>query len=119
MADEFRRFQATDASGRVWEVEFLWQQNAISIRRGDSVDVKFAMSNGGERREKVVALPHPALLEASRKEGRPITDAWCSRLAAQRLKRAIETGEDIEKTPIYDECPGTAHPMSDRRGLSR
>lgn len=93
MAENFRRFQAADPFGRVWDVEFLWQQNAISIRHGDAVDVKFALSSGGERHEKIVTLLHPALLEASRKEGRPVTDAWCSQLAAQRLKRAIESGE--------------------------
>jgi hypothetical protein len=92
MTDNFRRFQAADPSGRVWDVDFLWQQNAISIRNGDAVDVKFALSSGAERREIVVTLPHPALLEASREAGRPVTDAWCSRLAAQHLKRSIERG---------------------------
>lgn len=93
MVDNFRRFQASDPSGRVWDVQFLWQQNAISIRHGDAVDVKFALSSGGERHETVVTLPHPELLETSRQAGRPLTDAWCSRLAAERLKTAIERGE--------------------------
>jgi len=96
--DNFRQFQVTDPFGRAWEVQFLWLQNAISIRHCDSVDVKFSLSSGDDRREKIVSLPHPALLELSVRARRPITDPWCSRLAALHLTRVIETGEDSEKT---------------------
>ncbi len=98
--ENFRQFQATDPSGQTWDVQFLWLQNAVSIRHSDSVDVKFTLSSATERQEKIVALPHPALLELSVRARRPITDAWCSRLAALHLSRVIETGEDMEKTLI-------------------
>jgi hypothetical protein len=100
MPDNFRHFEVRDPFGQHWQVDFLWLQTAISIRHSDSVDVKFALSSGGERMEKVIALMHPDLLELSRKSGRPITDPWCSRLAALHLVHVIETGEDMEKTLI-------------------
>lgn len=94
----FREFEAgPDPFGRVWQVRFQWQQNAISIRHSDSVDVKFALTAGEEREEKVVALMHADLVEESRRAGRPLSDPWVSRLAAAHLKRAVETGEDMEK----------------------
>ncbi len=103
--ENFREFEAgPDPFGRTWKVRFKWQQNAISIRHSDSVDVKFALMTGGEgeeyeeREEKVVALMNLDLLDESARTGRPITDPWVSRLAARHLKRAIETGEDIEKS---------------------
>src|SRR5438094_687057 len=39
-------------------------------------------------------------LELSAKSGRPLTDPWCSRLAALHLKNMIETGEDMEKSLV-------------------
>jgi len=96
----FRHFEASDASGRLWEVDFLWIQNAISIRHADAVDVKFELSNGEERATKVVALPHPALLALSARTGKPLTDPWCSSLAARHVRHMIESGEDMEKTLV-------------------
>ncbi len=101
--ENFREFEAgPDPFGRTWRVRFKWQQNAISLRHSDSVDVKFALSaaveGGEEREEKVVALMNRDLLDESVRVNRPITDPWVSRLAALHLKRAIETGEDIEKS---------------------
>jgi len=100
MPADFRRFAAADPFGRVWEVEFLWQQNAISIRNADTVDVKFELSSGDARVVKVIALLHPYLLELSRKAARPLSDPWCSRLGALHLKYMIETGEDMDKTVV-------------------
>ncbi len=100
MIENFRRFEARDPFGRIWEVEFLWLQTGISIRHSDSVDVKFALTCCAERIEKVIALPFPHLLEISAKSERPITDPWCSRLAALHLARLIETGEDMDKVLI-------------------
>jgi hypothetical protein len=100
MLTDFRRFEAADPFGRAWKVEFLWQQNGISIRHADTVDVKFELASGEMRATKVVALMHPYLLDLSRKSGRPVTDAWCSRLAALHLKQMIETGEDMDKTLV-------------------
>ena len=97
----FREFEAgPDPFGRTWHVQFKWLQTAISLRHSDSVDVKFILSSDGERLEKTIALRHTDLLELSQKAGRPLTDPWCSRLAALHLKHGIETGEDMEKTLV-------------------
>jgi hypothetical protein len=98
--ENFRNFEARDPFGRTWQVEFLWQQNAISIRHSDSVDVKFSLECGGERQEKVIALPHPGLLELSAKAGRPLTDPWCAGLAASHLAAMIATWTDMDKTIV-------------------
>jgi hypothetical protein len=106
MLDKFRRFQAgPDPFGRKWEAEFRWLQTGVSIRHSDTVDVKFVlwMEEGGvkqEQQEKVIALPLPALMELSQETGHPITDPWCTRLAARHLVHVIESGEDLEKTLI-------------------
>ncbi len=94
----FRQFQAgPDPFGRTWKIEFKWMQTAISLRHSDTVDVKFVLREEDIRAEKTIAMMHPDLLHLSRKTGRPMTDAWCSRLAALHLKHLIETGEDMEK----------------------
>jgi hypothetical protein len=105
--ESFRRFQAgPDPFGRTWEVEFRWLQTGISIRHADTVDVKFIVwtEDGDEQREekqeKVIALPHPDLLALSSRNGHPLTDSWCLKLAATHLKHMIETGEDLEKTLV-------------------
>jgi hypothetical protein len=98
MLENFRHFRAgPDPFGRMWQVDFLWLQTAIAIRHSDTVDVKFLLSHGDERVEKVIALPHADLVALSQKVGRPLTDPWCSRLAALHLIHMIETGEDLEK----------------------
>jgi hypothetical protein len=50
--ENYRRFEATDPYGRVWQVEFRWQQNAISIRHSDSVDVKFQIQQADDVTER-------------------------------------------------------------------
>ena len=101
MEESFRRFTVgPDSAGRTWTVEFAWLQTAISIRHSDSVDVKFLLSDGESRTEKVIALMHPDLLALSQRTGRPLTDPWCARLAAGHLRHMIETGEDMEKTLV-------------------
>jgi hypothetical protein len=98
MLKSFRHFRAgPDPFGRSWQVDLLWLQTATSIRHSDSVDVKFLLSDGETRLEKVIALHHPDLLELSGATGLPLTDPWCMRLAAQHLVNMIETGNDIEK----------------------
>ena len=94
----FREFEAgPDPFGRTWKVEFKWLQTAISLRHSDSVDVKFILRGDDTTLEKTISLRHPDLLELSEKTGRPLTDPWCSRLAALHLKYLIETGEDMEQ----------------------
>jgi len=102
MADNFRRFEAgPDPFGRTWEVEFRWLQTAISIRHADTIDVKFVIWTEGEpKQEKVIALPHAALLALAAKTGHALTDPWCLKLAARHLRHMIESGEDLEKTLV-------------------
>jgi len=102
MPDNFRRFQAgPDPFGRTWEVEFRWLQTGISIRHADTVDVKFIVwTEGEDRQERIIALPHPDLLVLSQETGHALTDPWCLKLAAQHLKYMIESGEDLEKTLV-------------------
>jgi hypothetical protein len=96
--ENFREFEAgPDPFGRTWNVQFKWLQTAISLRHSDSVDVKFILRNGDTKIAKTISLRHPDLLELSEKTGHPLTDPWCSRLAALHLKHIIETGEDVEK----------------------
>ena len=107
MLETFRSFQVTDPFDRQWEVEFRWQQNAISIRHADTVDVRFVMQDdGGARTQKTIALPHADLLAVSKQIGRQMDDAWCARLAMKHLLYLVETGEDMEKelvtVPIAD-----------------
>jgi hypothetical protein len=102
MPDNNRRFTAgPDPFGRKWDVEFRWLQTGISIRHSDTVDVKFAVTvEGEEKREMVLALPHPGLLALSAETGHPLTDAWCMKLAAGHLRGMIESAEDLEKTLV-------------------
>jgi|SRR5581483_5821252 len=102
MPENLRRFQAgPDPFGRTWEVEFRWLQTGISIRHADTVDVKFNVWTEGEpKQEKVLALPHPALLTLSKETGHALTDPWCLKLAGIHLSAMIESGEDWEKTLV-------------------
>jgi hypothetical protein len=112
LMQSFREFEAgPDPFGRKWRVFFKWMQSAISMRHSDSMDVKFILESEGERQEKVIALMNPDLLELSRKTGHPLTDPWCSRLAAAHLSHLIESGEDMEKdlvTPTADQLAAYA-----------
>ena len=100
MSVPFRHFTAPDLFGSPIEVEFRWLQHGISIRHADTVDVKFEIVMEGRREERVLALPHPHLLRVSAESGHPITDPWCSRMAALHLKHMIESGDDFEKTLV-------------------
>jgi hypothetical protein len=102
MLDNFRDFTVgPDPFGRTWQVYFRWLQTGISIRHADTVDVKFGVSTEGvPSEERVIALPHPALLALSEKLAHPVTDTWCMKLAALHLKHMLETGEDMEKTLV-------------------
>jgi|SRR5665213_622974 len=102
MADNVRLFQAgPDPFGRIWDVEFRWAQNGISIRHADTIDVKYVLRTPGEDpQERVIALPHVELLRLSAKSGHPLTDAWCMKLAANHLRYMVQAGEDVEKTLV-------------------
>src|SRR4051794_3615074 len=95
----YREFEAgPDPFGRKFRVLFKWQQNGISIRHADTVDVKFVIDEeGGERGEKTIAVQHADVVRLAAELGRPVDDPWCARLATLHLLHLIETGEDIEK----------------------
>ncbi|MBI3208433.1 MAG: hypothetical protein HYZ37_05975 [Candidatus Solibacter usitatus] len=115
MADNPRRFEATDPFGRKWFVSLRWLQNAISIRHCDAVDVKWEMqADDGTVMEKVIALPHASLVSVSAKLGRELTDPWCIRIAGNHLRRIVETWEDAEKiivTPAAEQIEAHARLM--------
>ena len=102
MLKTFREFElGPDPFGRKWRVHFRWLQTAISIRHADTVDAKFGVSaDGAPFEERIVALPHPALLVLAHSSGVPLSDGWCMKLAALHLQHMIESGEDIEKTLV-------------------
>ena len=96
MLETFRRFSVTDPFGRPWDVEFRWQQNAISIRHADAVDCKYYLASAEERRELVVSLPHPALIDTAREAGREVSDAWVIRLAGLHVQHMISTWDEMD-----------------------
>ena len=102
MSDQSRLFEAgPDPFGRMWKVQFRWLQTGISIRHADTVDVKFLVTPmNGESTEKVIALPHPALLHITSTSGTKLTDPFCMKLAALHIKHMIETAEDMDKTLV-------------------
>lgn len=121
MIENFRYFEVTDPFGENWQVKFLWQQNAITIRHADAIDVKFLLISGN-RQEKVVAISHPVLLELSAKIDRPITDPWVSRLGAAHIRRMIETWEDMDKTivsPSLEELEAHHASLEQRPAIAR
>lgn len=100
MIHNYRHFEAVDPFDRIWQVEFRWQQNAISIRHADTIDVKWQLTSPDQTLEKVIALEHPALLALSKKLDRPLTDPWCMKIAAAHLKKMIETWQDMDKVLV-------------------
>jgi hypothetical protein len=102
MSDQSRLFEAgPDPFGRMWNVQFRWLQTGISIRHANTVDVKFFVTpDGGETDEKVISLPHDALLRVAQERSRKLSDPYCMRIAAAHLRRMIETSEDMEKTLV-------------------
>lgn len=108
MRDNYRQFNVTDPFGREWSVEFRWLQNAISIRHADAVDLKYYVTENDERRELVVALPHPSLVRLAEEGGREITDAWCLRLGRLHVEHMISTWEDMDKTLVTVPSPDLA-----------
>jgi hypothetical protein len=96
--ESFREFEAgPDPFGRTWHVQFKWMLTAISTRGADAIDSKFILACGDERYEKIISMRHPDVLRLSEKTGRPVTDPWCSKLAALHLTHMIETWEDMDK----------------------
>lgn len=100
MSEQLRNFEVADPFGRKWQVEFRWLQNAISIRHADAIDLKYYVSDGRQRRELVVALPHAALLKLASERGRELTDAWCLHLGASHVRQSISSGSGLESALV-------------------
>jgi hypothetical protein len=96
--ENFRDFEAgIDPFGRTWHAQFKYLQTAISIRHSDSVDVRYVLDNGEEQVQKTVVIPNADIRAYAARTERPVSDAWCSRIAMCKLRYAIETAEDLEK----------------------
>ena len=108
--ENFRDFEAgPDPFGRHWHAQFKFLQTAISIRNSDSVDVCFVLESAGERLERTVVIRDADLRDYAARSGRPVSDAWCSRLAMCKLKNVIETAEGLDK----DYLPVTPREMEE------
>lgn len=108
--ENFRDFSAgTDPFGRTWHAQFKYLQTGISIRHSDSVDVRYVLDNGEEQIQKTVVIQNADIRAWSARTGRPVSDAWCSRIAAYKLRYAIESAEDLEK----DYLPVTAQEIEE------
>ncbi len=86
-----------DPFGRMWHAQFKYLQTGISIRHSDSVDVCYILDNGDERVRKTVVIQNADIRAYGARTGRPVSDAWCSRIAMCKLRYVIETAEDLEK----------------------
>lgn len=96
--ENFRDFDAgADPFGQKWHATFKYLQTGISIRHSNSVDVCYILDNGTEQLQKVVVIANPDIRAYSARTGRPINDAWCSRIAMCKIMRIVETAEDLEK----------------------
>jgi hypothetical protein len=102
MSEQSRLFEAgPDPFGRMWKVQFRWLQTGISIRHANTVDVKFFVTpDGGETQEKIISLPHEALLRLTYQRQIKLSDPYCLRIAAAHLRHMVETLEDVEQTLV-------------------
>ncbi len=91
---DYKNFEVTSqVAAERYQVEFAWLQTAISLRRSDTVDVKFLVNGMG----KVVALPHGPLEQACSRLEILLSDDLCLRIAAEYIRGALLTGSDAEK----------------------
>jgi len=98
-----------DPFGRTWHAQFKYLQTGISIRHSDSVDVCYILDNGDEQTQKIVVIQNADIRAYAARTGRPVSDAWCSRIALCKLRYVIETAEDLEKEYL----PVTAHEIEE------
>jgi len=103
--ENFRDFEAgPDPFGRMWHAQFKYLQTGISIRHSDTVDVRYVLDNGEEQIQKTVVMQNADIRAYGKRTSRPVSDAWCARIAMCKLRNTIETAEDLEK----DYLPVTA-----------
>jgi hypothetical protein len=104
--ENFRDFEAgPDPFGRMWHAQFKYLQTGISIRHSDSVDVRYVLGNGDEQIQKIVVIPNADIRAYGKRKNRPVSDAWCSRIAMCKLRNTIETAEDLEKDYLLVTAP--------------
>lgn len=108
--ENFREFEAgPDPFGRTWHAQFKYLQTGISIRHSDSVDVRYVLDNGEEQLQKTIVIQNADIRTYAARTKRPVSDAWCSRIAMCKLRYVIESAEDLEK----DYLPVTAHEIEE------
>jgi hypothetical protein len=109
--ENFRDFEAgPDPFGRMWHAQFKYLQTGISIRHSDSVDVCYILDAGeAQAQRKTIVIQNADIRAYGARTGRPVSDAWCSRIAMCKLRYVIETAEDLEK----DYLPVTAHEIEE------
>jgi len=73
------------------------------------VDVCYILDNGDEQTQKIVVIQNADIRAYAARTGRPVSDAWCSRIALCKLRYVIETAEDLEKEYL----PVTAHEIEE------
>jgi hypothetical protein len=108
--ENFRDFEVgPDPFGEKWLVHFKYLQTGISIRHSNSVDVCYVLDNGSAQTHKTVVIHNADVRAYAARTGRPVSDAWCSRIAMCKLRYVIETAEDLEK----DYLPVTAREIEE------
>ena len=96
--ENFRDFEVgPDPFNRMWRAQFKYLQTGISIRHSDSVDVRYVLSTEGEQAQKTVVIGNADIRAYNARTNRPVSDAWCSRIAMCKLIDSIETAEGLDK----------------------
>ena len=90
---EYHDFQVRSGlTHEEYKCHFVYLQTAISLRHSDTIDVKFLVNGTGV----IVALPHTAWVEYSKRAGHPLTDDKAAQAAATLLREALERGDNVE-----------------------
>lgn len=79
--------------GKNYHCRFQTLMTGISLRHSDTVDVKFLVNGKGT----VIALPHSALAEYRRQQGRGLTDADVIQIAGLFLMQLLKTGNWVDE----------------------
>jgi|SRR5450631_3114776 hypothetical protein len=90
----YRDFQAVDRWSKR-DAHCIYQALivAVATRHADAVDIKFLVDG----RPVWVALPLPAWVEYRNRTGKTITDPLAIEIAGHYLKRALESGEGVDR----------------------
>jgi hypothetical protein len=90
----YRDFQAVDRWSKR-DAHCIYQALivAVATRHADAVDIKFLVDG----RPVWVALPLPAWVAYRNRTGKTITDPLAIEIAGHYLKRALESGEGVDR----------------------